>query len=412
VSERDQYRLLLDEALENAARTLASAEREREAAGGVAKARAALAKAHAAKAEDALHGANQLSLSAQRAPTSEACDDGWRRVAGIVAVAQTSAQAASTLANELEQQAPGSSAARAAHTSARRAEAAARAARRLVEARNDAYTFHADGGFSFGEGWYVAAAAVLAGVTVQIEPGREGTAQAEKFLGDAGLAGQLRPYRSRPRAMKQITALVARAFELDPRGAQQRLRAAFLGADPLASAVSEWVDRRLAGSDSREGAPKKVLLWIRDGTHHPARNTNVAELLELVKRVQRARLVPMLIGDALRGEPVPDGCIDLILFWKDPLFRRADQRRAQLSFFEHLRRRHGLVGQLGVTTAGMDGPALLGLPTLYLTSVPNVRMGQWVGAVPGYEEIVRESGYLERIGRVLATWAAHEAPGS
>ena len=49
-------------------------------------------------------------------------------------------------------------------------------------------------------------------------------------------------------------------------------------------------------------------------------------------------------------------------------------RRAQLQFFEHLRRAHGLVGQLGVTTAGMDGPALMGLPTMYLTDAPNVRM--------------------------------------
>jgi len=69
-----------------------------------------------------------------------------------------------------------------------------------------------------------------------------------------------------------------------------------------------------------------------------------------------------------------------------------------------LRARHGLVGQLGVTTAGMDGPALMGLPTLYITELPNVRMREWVGAVPGYEEVVREHGYLERILRVVSAW--------
>ena len=79
-------------------------------------------------------------------------------------------------------------------------------------------------------------------------------------------------------------------------------------------------------------------------------------------------------------------------------------RRAQLQFFEHLRERHDLVGQLGVTTAGMDGPALLGLPTMYLTEAPNVRMREWVGAVPGYHEVARESGYLERVSRVLCEW--------
>jgi hypothetical protein len=80
-------------------------------------------------------------------------------------------------------------------------------------------------------------------------------------------------------------------------------------------------------------------------------------------------------------------------------------RRAQLQFFEHLKDTHGLVGQLGVTTAGMDGPALMGLPTLYLTDAPNVRMREWVGAIPGYREIVRETGYLERVTLALSEWA-------
>ena len=80
-------------------------------------------------------------------------------------------------------------------------------------------------------------------------------------------------------------------------------------------------------------------------------------------------------------------------------------RRAQLQLFEQLRRAHDLAGQIGVTTAGMDGPALVGLPTAYLTEVPNVRMGQWVGAVPGYQEIVRRDGYLERVSEVFGRWA-------
>ena len=80
-------------------------------------------------------------------------------------------------------------------------------------------------------------------------------------------------------------------------------------------------------------------------------------------------------------------------------------RRAQLQLFEQLRRAHALVGQLGVTTAGMDGPALMGLPTLFLTDAPNVRMDAWVGAVPGYQGVVRGHGALERVGRTLADWS-------
>jgi hypothetical protein len=396
--QRDRYRRLLDRAIESANRALAAAGEE---AAIVLLARSTLTKASVAKAEDALHGAGQLSLSAQRAPTQEACDDGWQRVEAIVLGAETAARVAAMTAVELENDAPGSAASRAASSAAQNAETAARAARRLVEERNHAYTFHADSAFSFGEGWYLAAAAVLAGVSIQIEPNKDGTAQAEKFLRDAGLGKALQAYRSRPRAMKHTTELVGRAFRADPASAQQRLRAAFLGGAPIPSSVSDWVDRKLAG----ESAGKKVLLWVRDGVHHSARNTRVDELSELAICVQRAGLVPVLIGDAVRGGSVPAGAVDMILFWKDPIFRQADMRRAQLQFFEHLRERHGLVGQLGVTTAGMDGPALLGLPTIYLTDVSNVRMREWVGAVPQYEEVVRESGYLELITRVLSEWA-------
>ncbi len=61
-------------------------------------------------------------------------------------------------------------------------------------------------------------------------------------------------------------------------------------------------------------------------------------------------------------------------------------------------------GQIGVTTAGMDGPALMGLPTLYLTQAPNVRLGKWVGAVPGYQEVVRAPGYFDIMRATLHRW--------
>ncbi|WP_437510622.1 hypothetical protein [Sorangium sp. So ce1099] len=417
--QRERYRRLLERATEQADRALAAAEQERAALpeqelaarrerilATRMGARSTLARAHAARAEDALHGAGQLSLSAQRAPTCEACDEGWRRAEAIAAGAEASARAAAISATELEAGSPRSKAARAARAAAHKAEVAARAARRIIDERNHAYTFHTDNGFSFGEGWYVAAAAVLAGAAIQVEPGKAGTPQAEAFLRDAGLSDHLQAYRSRPRAVKQTTEIIARAFKADPSSAQRRLRAAFLGDAPIPESVAGWVDRRLAEARAGEPCRRKVLLWIREGLHHPHRNTTLAELLELTDLVQRAGLVPVLTGDALRDGQVPEGAVDMTLFWKDPTFRRLDMRRAQLQFFEHLRRAHGLVGQLGVTTAGMDGPALMGLPTMYLTDAPNVRMREWVGAVPGYKEIVREIGHLERVRRVLLEWAA------
>jgi hypothetical protein len=391
--ERERYRRRIEHAIALASRALAAAEHGIPEAKRIARARSVLVKAHAARAQDARHGAGQLALGAQRAPTSEACDDGWLRVEEIVAGAEASACEAARIAAELDR--------KPAWKAAREAQAAARDARRLVEQRNRAYTFHADPGFSFGEGWYLAAAAVLAPVAIQIESGKPQTAQAERFLRDAGLGPRLVPYRSRPRANKHLPEIIARAFAADPASAQRRLRAAFLGDGPIPREVTDWTDGRLAGAPR---APK-VLLWVRHGRHQPARNTRHPELVELARRSLAAGLLPVLVGDAVGEGGIPSGTVDLTLFWKEPLFQGIDMRRAQLQFFEHLKRGHGLVGQLGVTTAGMDGPALLGLPTLYLTCAPNPRLGTWVGTVPGYREIVRSDGYLDRVTDTLLRWA-------
>jgi hypothetical protein len=359
-------------------------------------------EAHAVRAQGARYGAGQISLGSQRAPTREACDDGWQRVDSIVAEAEAFASEATRLAQLLDD--------RAAWKAARAAEAAARDARRLILERNHAYTFHADPGFSFGEGWHLAAAGVLADVAIQIEPGKPHTAHAERFLRDAGLGARLQPYRSRPRASKQLTEIVAHGFRAGPEEAQRKLRAAFLGPapiPPIPPEIVEWTDRKLAGAAG--AGTKKVLLWVRQSVHHPMRNTTHAELVELTRRTLARGLVPVLIGDAVRDGDVPSGALDLTSFFRDPIFQGLTMRRAQLQLFEHLRDAHGLVGQLGVTTAGMDGPALMGLPTAYLTDAPNVRMRAWVGTVPGYQEIVRQGpvdGYPSRIDETLARWAS------
>src|SRR6185312_2707736 len=178
-------------AIELAQRALAVVDADR-AGGTVATARATLVKAYAARARDARHGVGQLSLGAQRAPTRDDCDDGWRRVEDIVGVAEAAAAEAARLALLLDDPA--------ASDLARAADAAAQDARRIVRERNHAYTFHADPGFSFGEGWYLAAAAVLTGVAIQIEPDKPQTSQAQRFVRDAGLDPLVQPYRSRPSA--------------------------------------------------------------------------------------------------------------------------------------------------------------------------------------------------------------------
>lgn len=390
---RERHRRKLERAIELASQVIDSAADDERGFESIALARLTLVTAHAARAQDARHGASQLSQSAQRAPTSGDCEDGWRKVEEIVANCEASAAEAAQLAAVLDDAA--------ASKAAQEASSAAREARRIIDERNHAYTFHTDPGFSFGEGWYLAAAAVLVGVTIQIEPDKPQTTQAERFLRDAGLGPSLVPYRSRPRANKALPEIVARAFRADPLLAQAKLRAAFLGDSPIPETIVDWTARTLAGAFQR----KRVLIWVRCAAHHPTRNSKATELLELCRVAIARELEPVLIGDALDGAQIPAGARDMTLFWKLPIFQEADMRRAQLQLFETMKCAHGLVGQLGVTTAGMDGPALMGLPTMYLTDAPNVRLGKWVGAVPGYEEIVRDGRHLEQIDGTLRNWA-------
>ncbi|MEM9073032.1 MAG: hypothetical protein AAGE52_31290 [Myxococcota bacterium] len=357
----------------------------------LAEARVTRALAQAARAEDARHGAGQLSRSAQRAPTEEDCEAGWRTVERIVRGAEEAAEDAERLAALAEDPRV--------FGAARAAGKAAKDARAIVDERNHAYTFHTDPGFSFGEGWYVAAAGVLCDIEIQVEPGQPQTAQVNRFLADVGLTP--RAYRSRPRAIKALPALIADAFARDPHAMQQRLRRAFLGDEGVSPAVAAWTNAALCDVDSER---PKVLVWVRDGVHDAHRNSADSELHALCRIARECRVRPVIFGDAPTA--TPSEAIDLSLCWKHPVFQGEGMRRAQLQLFEYLRQKHRLVGQVGVTTAGMDGPALVGLPTMYLTDAPNPRLGRWVGAVPGYEEVVRADGYQTRIGARLATWTS------
>jgi len=390
---RDRYRAQLEHIIALVNQALISTHLSNDL---IQHAQEILLEAHTARAEDARYGAGQLSRGSQRAPTREDCEDGWQRVEGIVTNAETSAQHAQHLASILTTPR--------AKKWAHRASIAATKARQIIDQRNHAYTFHTNPTFSFGEGWYVAASALLGGARIQIEPDQPHTSRATKFLHDAGLSASITPYRSRPRANKQLTAIVADAFRNDPSAAQHAIRTSFLGGPPK-PAITTWTQHRVGIKPG-----KKILLWIRHGSHDPERNTDYKELVELSRHALDAQLTPILFGDALRGGPPPKGCIDLTLAWKEAIFQGEDMRRAQLQLFETLRQHHGLVGQLGVTTAGMDGPALLGLPTMYLTQTSNVRMRRWVGVIPGYQEVVQDQHYLDTIRQTLRAWAKSPEP--
>ncbi|MDH3998532.1 MAG: hypothetical protein OET90_06795, partial [Desulfuromonadales bacterium] len=247
---RNDYRSRLEQVVLLASRALDNAVER----GEVALLQWVLVRAHSARAEDARYGAGQLSRGSQRAPTLADCEDGWQRVEQIVCNAEKAALEATRFAGLLNTAK--------ARAIARRAELAGKAARKIVLERNRAYTFHADPGFSFGEGWYLAAAALLAGVPIQIRPGAVQKLQAKRFLHDAGLEESIRPYRSRPASPKHLTHIIAEAFHADAAEAQCTLRTAFLGDESPSASLRSWIDGNVG-----ENPKQKVLLWVRTGAH-------------------------------------------------------------------------------------------------------------------------------------------------
>jgi len=384
---RGKYRTLLEQGIELISKGLEATCDSSESA----RVRKLLVQAHAARAEDARYGVGALSRSAQRAPTLKDCEEGWQKVAMIVDHARESADQARRLANEVGDF----------HTEklAERAERAADLAESTLAARNRAYTFFTTPGFSFGEGWYLAAASLFAELTIQVRSSTPQERQALQFLNAVGLAERLVPYRPRPASPKHLTDIIATTFERDPQAAQKKLRDAFLGQQPASAPIVEWLKGQM-----RTDIRPKVLLWTRISYHDPHRNTAFDELACLGQLIADMGITPVFFGDAIPKDLDLSGGIDLTLCWRNPLFQTLSMRRDQLQLFEVLRRRHHLVGQIGVTTAGMDGPALMGLPTAYLTDKPNVRLGKWVGNVPGYEEVVRDSDYLVRLRDHALRW--------
>ncbi|MDK9718519.1 MAG: hypothetical protein OEL57_11530, partial [Trichlorobacter sp.] len=270
---RDEYRSRLEQVVLLATRALDNAGESQE----VTLLQWVLVQAFGARAEDARYGAGQLSRGSQRAPTLEDCEDGWQRVEQITCTAEDTALEAARFARLLDTAN--------AREIACRAEVAGKAARQIILERNRAYTFHADPGFSFGEGWYLTAAALFAGLSIQIRPGAVQELQARRFLFDAGLEGSLRPYRSRPASPKHLTHIIAEAFRVDAPGAQRTLRTGFLGYESPSAALRSWIDGKVGGKPEQ-----KVLLWVRTGDHHARRNTCFDELGQLSELVVSAGL--------------------------------------------------------------------------------------------------------------------------
>lgn len=214
-----------------------------------------------------------------------------------------------------------------------------------------------------------------------------------------------RPKGGRPVWIGESTAIIARAFTVDPVKARAQLRASALGGATVSPAITAYAEQALSSHSGK----KKVLVWVRARSdYQPERNTSDVELRAMIEKVKEQGFVPVLVG----SDPPPgtslEGAVPMTRHWQAPAIKNApDPYRAQLLLFEHLREAHNVVGQVGVRSGGLDPPALLGMPTVYIETAPagdpsSARMKQWVGPLGNYEMVQLEPGWEEALAKKLS----------
>ncbi|MDX6743925.1 hypothetical protein [Actinocorallia sp. A-T 12471] len=204
-------------------------------------------------------------------------------------------------------------------------------------------------------------------------------------------------------AIGNATRLVAAAYKtMSPAKATAALQAAWLpqgwetGAAslvPHGETIAQWVARKRF-----DKSKAYAFLWFRRsgalGGAHPELDTCVTATRDLIKTIKRNGLIEnaaiVLVGDA--GHGITDGVdIDLTEYWNDKRspFISGD-RRMQLALFAYLVKAGYNLMNIGMRSGALEGPALLGVRTVYLEEIYNLqegRMDQWQGVVPGYRRI-------------------------
>jgi hypothetical protein len=246
-------------------------------------------------------------------------------------------------------------------------------------------TYNAD---SFGEAYHVAAAGILDPTAKwRIKNGSETDRQrARRFFEECGLTLTHEVRGSGSAA----TGIIAREFRrLGGTEAQRLLKERWFPRSLDLTAIRDYAKCRLAQSPG-----EKILLWNRlRAQYEVGRNTKIELLDKLAMLACESELIPIVIGSPLQ-ESRP--WCNLTGLWEVP---GLEGYREQLALIRHLLEEYGLLGSIGNKSGAMDGPALLGLPTLYLEgpkSNKKARMEKWLnGVVPGYKREWRdESGML------------------
>ncbi len=221
----------------------------------------------------------------------------------------------------------------------------------------------------------------------------------KKITGDDGPGDQWPTLRfaasDEPRSPGYATTVVGDRYQARPGDSQAAVRNAFTGAAKGPS------DEKLAEFVTRKGfvtGKKYALLWIRfsakekSGGAHPELDTSVQGVRQIKEMLKHTGRTPVLVGDR-PGKDITPGTIDMIKFWDEEPFKEfkgLDTRIAQLRMFEYMRKSGIDLLSVGMRSGAMEGPALLGIPTIYVEEIGNEqheRMEKWKGKVPGWSQL-------------------------
>ncbi|HEX2059128.1 MAG TPA: hypothetical protein VHK90_00160 [Thermoanaerobaculia bacterium] len=217
------------------------------------------------------------------------------------------------------------------------------------------------------------------------------------------------------------TRIVARAYAQDPGVAREALE-------------EEWLPEGAREGTARGGSRKSIAEWVAEkgihkgvsyafiwfrrsgakgGAHREldTSETATSQIIQTTRGTAADQIV--LIGDSgYTGEARPD--INLTEFWNEPGSPfHGSGRKMQLALFSYLKHSGFNIMNVGMRSGALEGPALLGIKTVFLEEKYNLqegRMDQWQGVVPGFKRVELEhvptKAGKEELQRLIALTAA------
>jgi hypothetical protein len=212
------------------------------------------------------------------------------------------------------------------------------------------------------------------------------------------------------------TEIITDSFRLMAEtSARQILRDAWLGYPLDEQPLRDLAQKRLSSLSGQ-----KILIWNRDrkGAKLPyegERDTSPRLRDQLIRLVKESRYIPVIVGHRIATPETSRerAACHLTELWNEP---GISTHLEQLRFFEHIKNRYQVAGSIGNRSGGMDGPALLGMPTLYLEdpfTAKARRMEQWTRCMSNYKrEWLDDSDNPDEYKKREALWLTKENEAS